>query len=123
MAKLTTATRDAIPSKKFALPGRRYPIEDRSHAANALSRVSQNGTPAEKAEVRSKVHKAYPGMGGKGGDPPAKKIGAKEMFGSSMSSKGASCPHCGQPMPEEAQSAPAPAPAPMPGGGGMSGGY
>ena len=63
MAKLTTAARKAIPSGSFALPGRRYPIEDRSHAANALSRVSQFGTSSEKARVRAKVHAKYPSMG------------------------------------------------------------
>lgn len=63
MAKLTKRMRAAIPTGDFALPGRRYPIEDRPHARNALSRVSQNGTPAEKAEVRAKVHQKYPTMG------------------------------------------------------------
>jgi hypothetical protein len=63
MAKLTPQTRNAIPGKEFALPGRRYPIEDKAHARNALSRVSGNGTPAEKATVRAKVHAKYPGIG------------------------------------------------------------
>ena len=63
MARLTASARKKIAPSNFALPGRRYPIEDRSHAANALSRVSQNGTPAEKATVRAKVHKKYPSMG------------------------------------------------------------
>ena len=55
MAKLTSAKRNALPGSVFALPGRRYPIPDRSHAQNALARVSQHGTPTEKAAVRSKV--------------------------------------------------------------------
>lgn len=63
MAKLTAKARKAIPTGEFALPGRRYPIEDRSHARNALARVSQRGTSAEKATVRRKVHAKYPGMG------------------------------------------------------------
>ena len=63
MAQLTASTRRAIPTGDFALPGRRYPIEDKSHARNALSRVSQNGTPAEKAEVRAKVHRKFPAIG------------------------------------------------------------
>ena len=58
--KLTTATRNAIPGKDFALPDRRYPIEDESHARNALARVSQQGDSAEKAKVRSKVRAKYP---------------------------------------------------------------
>lgn len=63
MAKLTAAARKKIPTSSFALPGRRYPIEDRSHAQNALARVSQFGTPSEKAAVRAKVHRKYPSMG------------------------------------------------------------
>ena len=46
----------------FAVPGRKYPIPDRSHARNALARVSQHGTPTEKAEVRKKVKSKYPGI-------------------------------------------------------------
>lgn len=65
MAKLTTKARKAIPTKSFALPGRRYPIEDRSHARNALARVSQHGSPAEKAKVRAAVHRKYPSIGQK----------------------------------------------------------
>jgi hypothetical protein len=63
MAKLTSKRRNALPNAAFALPGRRYPIENRSHAQNALARVSQNGTPAEKAKVRAAVHHKYPSMG------------------------------------------------------------
>jgi hypothetical protein len=63
MAKLTTKARKAIPTKNFAGPDRSYPIEDASHARNALSRVSQFGSPAEKARVRAKVHAKYPNIG------------------------------------------------------------
>ena len=63
MAKLTAATRKKISGKNFAGPDRSYPIEDVSHARNALSRVSQYGSPALKARVRAKVHAKYPGMG------------------------------------------------------------
>jgi len=64
MAKLTTKARKAIPAKSFAEPkGRKYPIEDASHARNALARVSQHGSSAEKAKVRAAVHKKYPGIG------------------------------------------------------------
>ena len=63
MAKLTAAARKKIPSKDFALPGGRYPIEDRAHGANALARVSQHGTPEEKAKVRAAVHGKYPAIG------------------------------------------------------------
>lgn len=73
MAKLTAKARQALPKSDFALPGKgkgpkgagsgSYPIPDRSHAANALSRVSANGSPAEKAAVRAKVHAKYPDLG------------------------------------------------------------
>lgn len=42
MAKLTSALRSKIPTSKFGLPGsRKYPMPDRSHAANAKARASQ----------------------------------------------------------------------------------
>jgi|TARA_B110000014_G_scaffold226813_1_gene186314 hypothetical protein len=62
MAKLTAAKRKAIPSKDFAGPDRSYPINDASHARNALARVSQHGTPALKSRVRSAVKRKYPGI-------------------------------------------------------------
>jgi len=65
MSKLTASQRKRIPGQDFALPGGRYPIEDANHARNALSRVSQYGTPEEKARVRAKVHSKYPGIGAK----------------------------------------------------------
>ena len=60
MTKLTTKTRDSLPNSSFALPGRRYPMEDIIHARNALARVAQDGTPTEKDKVRRKVSKVYP---------------------------------------------------------------
>jgi hypothetical protein len=75
MAVLTTAARKKLPSKSFALPGKgkgpsgkgagSYPIPDKSHARNALSRVSQHGTSSEKATVRAKVHAKFPNIGKK----------------------------------------------------------
>lgn len=65
MAKLTSKQRKALPAKDFALGKGRYPIEDKSHARNALARVAQHGTPAEKAKVRAKVHKKFPSIGKK----------------------------------------------------------
>lgn len=63
MATLTAKARKAISTSNFALPGRRYPIENQSHARNALARVSQYGSPAEKATVRRKVAAKYPNIG------------------------------------------------------------
>lgn len=63
--KLTTKARKAIPTKDFAGPDRSYPIEDRSHAANAKARVA-NKSPALKARVDAAVDRKYPGMGKEG---------------------------------------------------------
>ena len=42
MAVLKAATRNKIPSGEFVLPGsRKYPMPDRSHAANAKARATQ----------------------------------------------------------------------------------
>ena len=62
MAKLTTKARKRIPASKFALPGGRFPIEDRSHAANAKSRATQmvkrgKLTAAQAAEIRAKANR------------------------------------------------------------------
>lgn len=64
MAKLTSQERKKLPTNSFAEPGKRkYPIEDASHARNALARVAQHGSPAEKKAVRAKVHKKFPTIG------------------------------------------------------------
>jgi hypothetical protein len=63
MAKLTAKQRDRMAKSTFALPGKRaYPLPDASHARNALARVAQHGTPAEKATVRSKVAAKFPAI-------------------------------------------------------------
>lgn len=42
MAKLTSKQRNALPAKEFALPKeRKYPVENKSHAANAKARAQQ----------------------------------------------------------------------------------
>lgn len=56
------------PAGSYALPGGgpggadAYPINTRKRGANALSRVSANGTPAEKAKVRAAVKRKYPDL-------------------------------------------------------------
>ena len=69
---LTMAQRNRMPKSSFALPGKgegpsgkgagSYPIPDKSHARNALARVSQHGSSAEKATVRRKVREKFPGI-------------------------------------------------------------
>ena len=62
MAKLKASTRKKIPSSKFGLPGsRKYPMPDRSHAANAKARATQmvkrgKLSPASAAKIRSKAN-------------------------------------------------------------------
>lgn len=42
MAKLNAAARKRIPSSEFGEPGsRKYPMPDKSHAANAKARATQ----------------------------------------------------------------------------------
>lgn len=41
MAKLSAAARKKLPASKFAGPGRSYPVENKSHAANAKARATQ----------------------------------------------------------------------------------
>lgn len=63
MAKLTAAQRNALPRSDFAQPSKRkYPINDKSHARNALARVSQHGTADEKRKIRRKVAQRYPSI-------------------------------------------------------------
>ncbi len=60
MSRLTTKERNELPDSDFAGPDRSYPVEDEAHARDALSRVSANGSSAEKGKVRAKVHKKFP---------------------------------------------------------------
>lgn len=71
--KLSAHERQAMSRSDFALPGKgsgpkgagsgSYPINDASHARNALSRVSQFGSSAEKAKVRAAVARKFPDIG------------------------------------------------------------
>ena len=66
MAQLTSRGRKALSKSQFALPGKRaYPIPDKAHARNALARVAQFGTPAQKKQVRAAVRKKFPSIGSK----------------------------------------------------------
>jgi hypothetical protein len=67
MAKLTAATRKKIPDSKFALPGeRKFPVQDKSHAANAKARATQmvakgKLSPASKSKIDAKANKVLKG--------------------------------------------------------------
>lgn len=61
MARLTAASRKALPRSAFVFPRtRKYPIQDRGHARAALAYARRNGVyPRVAAAVRSR----FPGMG------------------------------------------------------------
>lgn len=63
--ELTTKKRNALPKESFALPGRRYPVNDKAHARNALARVMQHGSKSEQSRVKAAVHKKFPTIGEK----------------------------------------------------------
>lgn len=70
----TKAGRKKMPSSDFAIPSqRKYRIDDRAHARNALARVTQHGTPSQKATVRRAVKRKYPSISVSGTKSPAKK--------------------------------------------------
>ncbi len=63
MAKLTSKERGKLPKSDFGMPGeRKYPMPDRSHAANAKARAQQqydkgNMSKAELAKIDAKANK------------------------------------------------------------------
>jgi hypothetical protein len=63
MAELRAATRNKLPEGKFGLPGsRKYPMPDRSHAANAKARATQmvakgKLSPAAASRIRAKANR------------------------------------------------------------------
>lgn len=63
MSKLTTKKRNSMLKESFGIPSeRKYPMPDKSHARNALARVSQqehagNISASEAAKVRAKAHR------------------------------------------------------------------
>ena len=60
---LNAAKRRKIPSSEFGLPGsRKYPMPDRSHAANAKARATQqvkagNHSSSSAAKIRAKANR------------------------------------------------------------------
>jgi hypothetical protein len=62
MAKLTTKQRNNLPKSKFALPGGKYPVNDKAHARNAKARASEmynkgKLSAGQKAKVDAKANK------------------------------------------------------------------
>lgn len=72
MTKLTAAARKKIPAGEFAGPDRSFPVNDKSHAANAKARASQavnagRMSKAEEEKIDAKADKVL-------GKSAAKKI-------------------------------------------------
>jgi hypothetical protein len=63
MAVLKAAKRNKLPKSDFGLPGdRKYPMPDKSHAANAKARATQmvnkgKLSPASKSQIDAKANK------------------------------------------------------------------
>ena len=62
MAKLSTKARKHLPGSAFAGPDRSYPIEDKSHARNALARAAQHASPELQAKIKAKVRRKFPSI-------------------------------------------------------------
>lgn len=71
MAKLNAAKRKKIPSSEFGMPGsRKYPMPDKSHAANAKARATQMFAEGKisgstRAEIMAKANKKLGKKNGK----------------------------------------------------------
>lgn len=67
MSKLTTSKRNNLPKSDFGLPGsKKYPMPDKSHAANAKARATQqaakgNLSPSAKQKIDAKANKVLKG--------------------------------------------------------------
>ena len=63
MGLLSTKRRNSLPSEEFGMPGsRKYPMPDRSHAANAKARATQqvkagNLSPSSAAKIKAKANR------------------------------------------------------------------
>lgn len=63
MSELTSRRRAGLRDSQFALPGsRRYPVNDRAHAANAKARATQmvakgKLSPSSAAKIKAKANR------------------------------------------------------------------
>ncbi len=67
MSRLSAKERKELPASEFGQPGeRKYPMPDRSHAANAKARATQQVkqgklSPAAAARIRAKANRILKG--------------------------------------------------------------
>lgn len=62
MSKLTSKTRNKLPTSSFAGPDRSYPVDTKGRAANAKARATQqvnkgNLSPATASKIKAKANK------------------------------------------------------------------
>lgn len=59
MAKLTAKARKKIPTKDFAVAGRRFPVDTKAHARSALRMIGlgKGLTAKQKARIKSMARK------------------------------------------------------------------
>lgn len=63
MSKLTSKSRNKLPKSEFGMPGeRKFPMPDKSHAANAKARASEMEnkgriSPSTKAKIDAKANR------------------------------------------------------------------
>jgi len=72
MAKLNAAKRHKMPKSEFALPGERFPINDKNHARLAIGGATRaeragNISPSQAAAVKSKAMAKLRGSSGASG--------------------------------------------------------
>lgn len=83
MARLKSAARNKLPSSSFGLPGsRKYPMPDKSHAADAKARASQavkagRMSAATEAKIDAKANRVL----GKKRNQRNPRAGAKDGLG------------------------------------------
>lgn len=80
MGVLSSKARAALPSSSFALPGGRFPINDRIHAMKAVqlaprSEAAGNISPGQVQAIRAKVKARYGIGSGGGGDMKSRLLG------------------------------------------------
>lgn len=73
--KKTPAPNTKAPKGSYAVPGTAekgpaYPVDSLARAKNAIARVEQHGTPAEKKKVYAKVKAKYPALAKRSGVIP-----------------------------------------------------
>ncbi|MDE3023610.1 MAG: hypothetical protein KGI54_17490 [Pseudomonadota bacterium] len=62
MSTLTQSQRNAMPQSEYALPGKKYPVNDLAHAVNAKARATQMEekgklSAGQAEEVKAKANK------------------------------------------------------------------